>query len=408
MIGKIERFAKIYPLYFGLEGDLLFYIAVDTLFLTIAKNFSAVQIVSVISIAQIICIILQYPMLFVIRKMGNTCSVRIGSLALLLSALFTTFGNSYFVILLARICHDIATVFRSVSYVALENNLTLIGKREEFVKIQTNANTAYSVITMFISFVANWMFSVNYYLPMIGCITTCTLGFILSFFIKDYSVYNKVTLKNEKGERIKIAYSKIVILVLIVYGLFYSTVQSCQTNGKIFIQQNVIAIFNVEHTALIMGVIICVSRIVRVLSNMVFAKLYKKHKAKMGVALPTVLCTAITLLLLGSFAPKIIFKICIMTIGYAMLLFVRDPFRVYVQSVLFENTAVEMHQTLMTMVEFFAKVGYAGMGMLFSAVLLKFPMSVVIAILLAFSMVEIILCCILYRMLVTNKTASPS
>jgi hypothetical protein len=38
---EIKRFSQIYPWYAGFTGDLLFYIAVDTLFLTVVKEFSA-------------------------------------------------------------------------------------------------------------------------------------------------------------------------------------------------------------------------------------------------------------------------------------------------------------------------------------------------------------------------------
>ena len=34
---KLNRFAKLYPWFAGLTGDLLFYIAIDTLFLTAVK-----------------------------------------------------------------------------------------------------------------------------------------------------------------------------------------------------------------------------------------------------------------------------------------------------------------------------------------------------------------------------------
>lgn len=35
---KLKRFNKIFPWYDGLSGDLLFWIAIDTLFLTVVKN----------------------------------------------------------------------------------------------------------------------------------------------------------------------------------------------------------------------------------------------------------------------------------------------------------------------------------------------------------------------------------
>ena len=76
---------KVFPWYSGFTGDLLFYIAIDTLFLTIVKNFTAAQIVSLTSLSQLFCIALQFPILFVIKKIGNTASIRTGAFFLLAS-----------------------------------------------------------------------------------------------------------------------------------------------------------------------------------------------------------------------------------------------------------------------------------------------------------------------------------
>ena len=189
----INRFIKVYPWYSGFTSDLLFYVAVNTLFLTIAKNFSPAQIVSVNSFSQLACIALQFPVLYIIKRIGNTASARMGALFLLLSAVLITFGKSYGYVLLGRIFHDVAAIFCTASVAALENNLDIVDKRKDFVRLRAAANTIYSVLTMLISFVASYMFNFNHYLPMFGCISCCVIGFILSFFMKDYSDYNKIT-----------------------------------------------------------------------------------------------------------------------------------------------------------------------------------------------------------------------
>ena len=101
-----NRFLKVFPWYCGFTSDLLFYIAIDTLFLTIVKNFSPAEIVSITSLSQMICIALQFPVLFIIKKIGNTASVRTGAFFLLLSAVLIAFGKSYYLVLLGRIFHD--------------------------------------------------------------------------------------------------------------------------------------------------------------------------------------------------------------------------------------------------------------------------------------------------------------
>jgi hypothetical protein len=399
----VNRFLKVFPWYSGFTGDLLFYIAVDTLFLTIVKNFTPAEIVSITSLSQLVCIALQFPVLFVIKKIGNTASVRTGAFFLLLSAVFITFGKSYYLVLFGRIFHDVAAIFKSASIVALENNLDLIEHRSDFVRYRTSANTVYAVITMLISFVASYMFNLNNYLPMIGCITTCTLGLMLSLFMKDYSGYNKISYKKKSGSNVKIHYNGLILISIILYALFYSIVTNGQNEGKLFIQQNILLDFDVEKTSLIIGAIICVSRIIRVLSNVIFEKLYKKYQNKMGIALPVLLGTSIALLLFGSFIPEIIVKILVMALGYTIILFIRDPFKLYIQDVLFDSTPKEEHQKLLTILEFGVKIATAGIGLGFSAILVGHPMVVIIAIMFAISIIEVILSVILYRAILIGK-----
>ena len=398
-----NRFLKVFPWYSGLTGDLLFYIAIDTLFLSIVKNFSPAEIVSLASLSQLICIALQFPVLFIIKKIGNTASVRTGAFFLLLSATLITLGKNYYLVLLGRIFHDVAAIFKSASIVALENNLDLIDRRSDFVRYRTSANTVYAVITMLISFVASYMFNLNHYLPMIACIMTCALGFVLSLFMKDYSNYNKVLYKNKSGTKVKIHYSKLIIFAVILYSLFYSIVGNGQSEGKLFIQQNILLDFDVDQTSLIIGAIICVSRIIRVISNIIFEKLYKKYLDKMGIALPTLLGTSMGLMLFGSFIPQIIAKILVMAVGYTIVLFIRDPFNLYIQDVIFANTPKEQHQALLTVLVFGVKIATAGIGLAFSAILLNYPMRVIMAIMFAISFIVIILSIILYRSILIGK-----
>ena len=270
---NISRFIKVYPWYVGFTSDLLFYIAIDTLFLTLVKHFSPAEIVSLASVSQLACIALQFPLLFVIRKIGNTASMRVGAILLLLSAIFITFGQVYFLVLIGRILHDASIIFKSASIVALENNLETVDRRDEFIRVRTSGNTVYSIITMLISFVVSYMFNLNNYLPMLCCIAACAVGVALSMMMRDFSDYNKIPHERRSRERVKVRYGGLIIITVIAYSVFYLIVTNGQSEGKLFIQQNLLESFDVEATALIIGAVVCVSRIVRVLSNIVFARL---------------------------------------------------------------------------------------------------------------------------------------
>lgn len=404
---KVQRFIHIYPWYIGLTSDLLFYIAIDTLFLTVVKNLTAAQIVSLTSVSTIGCIILQFPALWVIQKLGNTASIRIGAFLMLLAALCVTFGTNYYFIVFGILSRGMATLFSSASYVALENNLELIDRRQDFVRVRTAGNTNYAVLTMLISFIASPMFNHNNYLPMLCCTAASVIGFILSFFTIDHSAYNKIP-QVKRVKHGKMHYSKLILLAIVVYGLFYPIVTSGQTDGKLFIQQHLLLDFDVENTSLIIGAILCASRIIRVISNLLFAKIYQKYQEKVGVFLPAFLCTAVGLMILGSLLPHVLLKILIMGIGYTIILFLRDPFRLYIQDVVFINTAKEYHQTLLTMLEFSVKLGTAAMSLGFTLILLKYPMLLVMSILFVIAVIEVIFSICLYRCIVAGKQAKPT
>lgn len=400
---KMKKFNMIFPWFSGLSGDLLFWVAIDTLFLTVVKNFDSSQIVSLTGISIIISIILQVPLLKIIKKIGNTNSVRLGSFLLLLSSMLLTFGCNYFQIVLGKTLYEIAYTFQNMSNAVLKNNLELQGKSNEYVRVKTNANTVYAVATMLISFVASIMFNANNYLPMICCILACLVCFILSFSIIDFSNYNKIEVE-KKTSKSKIKYSKLIIILLIAYGIFYPIVNEGQTNGKLFIQQELLEIFDIEKTTLIIGAILISSRIVRVFSNISFNKAYKKFKDKIEIILPILLSISIVLMIAGSFIKSsIIVKFTVMALGYIIILFIRDPFKVYMQDVGLKNVKPEEQQTLLTLMELSRKLIRAIFSLSFSAILIKNPIILVMAILLILSIAEIFISIRLYKLIISSK-----
>ena len=400
---KMIKFNKIFPWYAGLSGDLLFWVAIDTLFLTVVKNFNASQIVSLTTVSLVVCIALQVPLLRIIKKIGNTNSVRLGSMLLLVSSLLLTFGQNYIVIVLGKVIYEIAFTFQNMANAVLKNNLELQNRNNEYIKDKTKSNTIYATVTMIISFIASLMFNLNNYFPMFGCITFCFICFILSFYIVDYSKYNKIKEETKIKSKTKINYTKLIIVLIVSYGLFYPIVNSGQSNGKLFIQQELLLNFNVEKTALIIGGILCISRIVRVISNIAFNKIHSKYKEKVGVILPILLSISIVLMILGSFIKNsIMLKFVIMSLGYIIILFIRDPFKVYMQDLALRKVEKEGQQSLLTTMELSRKIGRAIMSLSFTMILVNKPMITVIAILFVLSIIEILVSIKLYKLVING------
>lgn len=401
---KMTKFNKIFPWYAGLSSDLLFWVAIDTLFLTVVKKFNASQIISLTTVSLIICITLQVPILKIIKKIGNTNSVRLGSMLFLVSSILLTFGQNYIVIALGKVIYEIAFTFQNMSNAVLKNNLELQDRNNEYIKVKTKSNTIYATITMIISFIASLMFNLNNYLPMFGCIIFCLICFILSFYIVDYSNYNKIKEENKIKAKTKINYNRLIIVLIISYGLFYPIVNSGQSNGKLFIQQELFLKFNVEKTALIIGTILCISRIVRVISNIAFNKIHSKYKEKVGVILSILLSISIIFMILGSFTPNfVILKFSIMSLGYIIILFIRDPFKVYMQDLALRKVGKEAQQSLLTTMELSRKIGRAIMSLSFAMILVNNPMITVITILFILSIIEILISIKLYKLVINGN-----
>lgn len=209
---------------------------------------------------------------------------------------------------------------------------------------------------------------------------------------------------NEIIKRVKayseVKYNKIIIMLIISYGLFYPIVNSGQSNGKLFIQQELLLKFSVEKTSLIIGAILCVSRIVRVISNMAFNKIHSKYKEKVGFMLPILLMVSIFLMISGSMINNfIILKFIIMSLGYVIILFIRDPFKVYIQDLALRNVNNEEQQTLLTTMELSRKIIRTMISLNFTMILLNNPMKVVMVILFGLSIIEVLISIRLYKMI---------
>lgn len=395
----LKKFNKLFPWYAGLSGDLLFWVAIDTLFLTVVKKFTASQIVSLTSIPLIICIILQVPLLTIISKIGNTKSVRLGAFMLLLSSILLTFGPNYITVVIGRIIYEIAMTFHNMVNATLKNNLDIQNNENDYIRLRTNANTIYAVITMIISFIASILFNINNYLPMIGCITFCFICFILSFYMVDYSNNDNVK-KEFNNSNKKLKYSKIIIFMIISYGLFYPIVNSGQSNGKLFIQQELLKNYSVEKAALIIGTILCISRIIRVISNISFNKVHKKLKDKVGFILPVLLSLSLWLMVIGYMLKfNIVIRIIIMSLGYIIILFIRDPFKVYIQDLALKHSNKSKQQKILATLDLSRKIIRTIISLSFTLILINHPMILVISILIILSVIEILISLYLYKML---------
>lgn len=394
----INRFIKIYPFLKGFTDDLLFFIAIDTLFLTIVKGLSAQEIVLLTTIPSFLSIIFRLILIKLIRKIGNTYSVRLGMTLLLFSAIFITFGTNYYWLMLGKIIYEISWVFKDMENVMLKNNLTVIGKESDYATIANKAIIIYAFLTFVVSLSSGIIFNINPYLPMILCILICIIANAIYFFMKDVSDNNitHYSLKNNK----KIKLSKIVITILISYAIFFGIVAVGQQNSKLLIQYELADLYDTEKVSLYLGIVVAFSRIARLLSAIIFGKLYSKLKDRAIIVLSLFLFSAFLFIIIGYFCPFVYLKFLLMGLGFCLILSVRDPYKLYVHDVILKITNPSEHQVAIAYIQFARKVGITICSLVIAAILLKWPLINVIFVTAFLAIIEIMIIIKLYKMLI--------
>lgn len=394
---KVMVSNSILPFFIGMSGDLMFFIAISTLFLTVVKGLTAAQISLLSTVSNLSCILLQIPALKIIQKIGNEKSIRLGTIMLLCSSLLITFGNQYWIILIGYILYQPSFLFKKMDHVVLKGNLNYLKKGNDYIKVANQSNIIYSAITMLIALVAGSIFAINHYMPMYFCISICFINVLLTFCIFDVNEEKQNII--EKKAKVETKFSKIAIMTLIVFALLYSTINIGQGNTTLFIQYNLQEHFDIGITATYLSFIIVTSRIARVLGNLIFKKIYPKLKDKVSILFSILTILAFAMVLIGSMLnSSIILKFVCMTIGFDLILAVRDPFDAYSSDLMLKNTTEQQQQKAISYLQLARRIVETAINLVVSMLLLKIDLLYIIIGLMILAILGLVITRKLYKM----------
>ena len=318
---KINRSIKIYPLFASFTGDLIFFVPIDTLFLTLVKGLNASQITAMTMVALIICIVFQKIILAIVKKVGNVNSLRLGAMMLIISSLLLTFGKTFIAMLLYKSIHELAVMFLNMDEIILKNNLKKVDRRDDYFKIRNKSKIIYSIITLFTALVAGEMFNIDHYLPMYLSIIIYVLVLGTAFLYYEGKTENEEVNK----EHTKIKTTTIIFYIMLSNAVFYSIIKMGQNNSKLFMQYDFQKFLSIEMVTYYITTIVFISRIARLVGNIIFGKIYLKIKDKMSIVLTICLALAFTLLITGHFInSNFVCKVIIMSLGFFLILAIRD------------------------------------------------------------------------------------
>lgn len=386
-IEKIKRSINIYPIFASFTGDLIFFVPIDTLFLTLVKNLNASQITAMTMVSLIICILSQKLILKTVKRIGNVNSLRLGTILILIAALILTFGKSFFLMLLYKSINEIAFMFLNMDEIILKSNLNAVNRKEDYYKIRNKSKIMYSIITLFTALVAGKLFNINQYLPMYLSIIVYILLVGLAFMYYEAKTNENKQLK-QNAKKVKI--TSVIFLVILSNAVFYSIIKMGQNNSKLFMQYDFQRFLSIEMVTYYITTIVFISRIARLVGNIIFGKVYLKIKDKMSIVLTICLSMAFLLLIIGHYINvEFIYKVIIMSLGFFLILATRDSFQIYIEDVALSISNKDEQQKIVIDIEIYRRLGTLILSAIFTLILMKYELIVIEFILLGLSIVEI-------------------
>lgn len=402
-INKINRSIRTQPIFSALSDDLIFLVPIDTLFLTITKGLNAGQIEFMTMLSMLGGILSRKLVIMISEKIGNVKTLRLGSFLLLMSAIILTFAKKFTVICFYKVIFEIAMLFLSMSAIILKNNLKSINKGKEYFKRRNKTKIMYSISTMITALLSGYLFNIHNYLPMIFQIILCMIVFSLSFLFFEIKVDNQYIKEDTKE---KLNFNKLTLIIIISFAISSTIIKLGQSNSKLFMQYDFQKLLSIEEVTYYLTTIVFISRIARLLGNIIFGKVYKKAKDKMNIIITIFLTLAFVLLIIGHYLNiNIMFKVLIMSTGFFLILATRDSFKLYLEDVALENTSIEEQKKVLIDMEVYRKISTLIISGIFTLILLKYELIVIEFILLIMCICELIINRKLYKELscINNK-----
>lgn len=337
-----ERYSsKFYRQYLwctALETDLLFFVVIDAIFLTTIKGLSMEQVSLLAFLSLVFSLVIQFPLLKGINRIGNKASVRLGSIAMLIAAVCLTFAPNFAVMLIGGFMKCVAHTLNAMSTAVLKNHLVNDSKDNQFVSYQSDANSAASFIMMVTSLLCGPLFKVNGYGPMIACIALCIAGVYVSFIMTngeqlDSEIIATTEMKKHIREQNRSGmYSNLVMFA--AFAIFTALTGTGISYMKMNFQE-LLAGIGTESTVSLLGIISTVVYLVRILSNMMTRSSFDKNRNNALLIVSGFLVVGVVLQMLpwvpsiGRITPIVIVLLCT---GYLLAAFVRDPFVTLIQN----------------------------------------------------------------------------
>ncbi|MCX8074628.1 MAG: MFS transporter [Clostridia bacterium] len=178
---------KLYLIYKMVSNDLLFFYAVDFLFLTQVKGIAVSKILLAEAIYTVFRILLQIPCTLLVNKIGNKLSLIIGNISLAMSVVLIIFCNDFQMLIISNLFAAFAWTLKGITAPALLYDILPSNEKSGnlYSKIDGKGTSYYYYMDAVGSILSGFLFVINPYIPIIICLALSIYGIYVVIKIKD-------------------------------------------------------------------------------------------------------------------------------------------------------------------------------------------------------------------------------
>ena len=228
----------------------------------------------------------------------------------------------------------------------------------------------------------------------------CAIIIIMSLFIDDIKTENVEEKSNNSYSKIIIK-NKMIINIILFFGLIRTCIALGFNNSELFIQQELKYFFNIAKTTYYFSLIVFVSRIVRILSNLCLNKIYLKLREKLLILLPSLLMISFGFLVFSHYLiDNLLIKFLTMCLSYSIIVALIDFFTSVIQDTVLDKTSSSEQQAALTYLSLSYKVFKVIFGFFVSLILLRYSLVYVLIFLIVLILVGMIFFSKTYKKLI--------
>lgn len=195
--------AKLFPLYKMFSWDLLFYYAINFLFLTQVKGFSASNILLLDGFYTIFKIFFQIPSASLVDKFGKRKCILLGNILVAISIFIVIFSKEMYHVIISYAFMGFGYIIKDLcDSLFLRDCITeKVHPGTAFSKLDGKGSAYWYIFDAITSIACGFLYVFNNYLPMCLCFIMCLISCIIAFAFKPYE--DKNTYKTNKSRNYK-------------------------------------------------------------------------------------------------------------------------------------------------------------------------------------------------------------